>query len=330
MIKINKNIIFSYTKKPKIIAEISGNHNGSKKKFLKLIKSAFLNGADLVKIQTYEPDDITLKNKNNNFKIKNGIWKNKYLWDLYKKACTPFRWHADAFKIAKKFNKILFSSPFSIRAVDFLESFNVPLYKIASFEITDYKLIKYIASKKKPIIMSTGMASLKEIKEAIKIINQFHNKIIILHCVSGYPTKLEDTNLNKIKILKKNFKKYLIGISDHTNGLISSIASIPLGVVAIEKHYKLDDKINTTDSKFSITPKDLLELKNINENLNSSLDKKQKTNVENNSKKLRRSIFAIKDIKKGEKFNYLNIDTLRPKIGLSASKYFFLIEKNQK
>jgi len=330
MIKINKNIIFSYTKKPKIIAEISGNHNGSKKKFLKLIKSAFLNGADLVKIQTYEPDDITLKNKNNNFKIKNGIWKNKYLWDLYKKACTPFRWHADAFKIAKKFNKILFSSPFSIRAVDFLESFNVPLYKIASFEITDYKLIKYIASKKKPIIMSTGMASLKEIKEAIKIINQFHNKIIILHCVSGYPTKLEDTNLNKIKILKKNFKKYLIGISDHTNGLISSIASIPLGVVAIEKHYKLDDKINTTDSKFSITPKDLLELKNINENLNSSLDKKQKTNVENNSKKLRRSIFAIKDIKKGEKFNYLNIDTLRPKIGLSASKYFFLIGKKSK
>ena len=330
MIKINKDLIFSYTKKPKIIAEISGNHNGSKKKFLKLIKSAFLNGADLVKIQTYEPDDITLKNKNNNFKIKNGIWKNKYLWDLYKKACTPFRWHADAFKIAKKFNKILFSSPFSIRAVDFLESFNVPLYKIASFEITDYKLIKYIASKKKPIIMSTGMASLKEIKEAIKIINQFHNKIIILHCVSGYPTKLEDTNLNKIKILKKNFKKYLIGISDHTNGLISSIASIPLGVVAIEKHYKLDDKINTTDSKFSITPKDLLELKNINENLNSSLDKKQKTNVENNSKKLRRSIFAIKDIKKGEKFNYLNIDTLRPKIGLSASKYFFLIGKKSK
>ena len=200
MIKINKDVTFSYTEKPKIIAEISGNHSGSKKKFLKLIKSAFLNGADLVKIQTYEPDDITLNNKNNNFKIKRGIWKNKYLWDLYKKACTPFKWHADAFKIAKKFNKILFSSPFSIRAVNFLESFNVPLYKISSFEITDYKLIKYIASKKKPIIISTGMASLREIKQAIKIINQFHNKIIILHCVSGYPTKLKDTNLNKIKI----------------------------------------------------------------------------------------------------------------------------------
>ena len=330
MIKINKDVTFSYTEKPKIIAEISGNHSGSKKKFLKLIKSAFLNGADLVKIQTYEPDDITLNNKNNNFKIKRGIWKNKYLWDLYKKACTPFKWHADAFKIAKKFNKILFSSPFSIRAVNFLESFNVPLYKISSFEITDYKLIKYIASKKKPIIISTGMASLREIKQAIKIINQFHNKIIILHCVSGYPTKLKDTNLNKIKILKKNFKDHLIGVSDHTNGLVSSIAAIPLGVVAIEKHYKLDDKINTTDSKFSITPKDLLEMKNINNSLDFSLGKKQKIDVENNSKKLRRSIFAIKDIKKGEKFNYLNIDTLRPSIGLPASKYFVIIGKKSK
>ena len=330
MIKINNDIIFSYSKKPKIIAEISGNHNGSKKKFLKLIKSAFINGADLVKIQTYEPDDITLNIRNNNFKIKNGIWKNKYLWDLYKKACTPFKWHSDAFKLAKKYNKILFSSPFSLRAVDFLESFNVQLYKIASFEITDYKLIKYIASKKKPIILSTGMTSLKEIKEAIKIINQYHNKIIILHCVSRYPTKLKDTNLNKIKVLKKVFKNYLIGISDHTNGIISSIASIPLGVVAIEKHYKLDNKISTTDSKFSITPKDLLKIKNINESLNNSLSKKQSINVENDSKKLRRSIFAIKDIKKGEKFNYLNIDTLRPNIGLPASKYFFIIGKKSK
>ena len=158
----------------------------------------------------------------------------------------------------------------------------------------------------------------------------FHNKIIILHCVSGYPTKLRDTNLNKIKILKKNFKNYLIGVSDHTNGLISSIASIPLGVVAIEKHYKLDDKINTTDSKFSITPKELLIMKNINQDLNISLGRKKKINVENNSKKLRRSIFAVKNIKIGEKFSYLNIDTLRPSIGLPASKYFSIIGKKSK
>ena len=330
MIKISKEIIFSHKKKPIIIAEISGNHDGNKKKFLSLVKSACLNGADLVKIQTYEPKDITLKNKKKEFKIKEGIWKNQYLWNLYKKASTPFKWHADAFKIAKKYNKILFSSPFSIRAVDFLESFNVPIYKIASFEITDHKLIKYIASKKKPIILSTGMASLKEIKDAISIINNFHNKVIILHCVSGYPTKVKDTNLSKIKLLKRKFKDNLIGISDHTNSLTSAIASVSLGVVAIEKHYKLDNKINTTDSKFSIKPNDLKQMRKIVDDLDISLNKKNKNNVEATSKKLRRSIFAIKDIKKGEKFNPLNIDTLRPNIGLPASKYFFVIGKKAK
>ena len=148
IIKI-KNIKIGYNYPPVIIAEISGNHNGSKKNFLRLIKSACLNGADLIKVQTYEPKDITLKGKSRHFYIKNGIWKNNHLWDLYKKACTPFHWHQEAFKIAKKYKKLIFSSPFSIRAVDLLESLNCQLYKIASFEITDLKLIRYIASKKK-------------------------------------------------------------------------------------------------------------------------------------------------------------------------------------
>ena len=149
MIEINKKLAFSYKKPPLIIAEISGNHNQKKKNFLQLIDSAFKNGADLVKIQSYEPKDITLNIKNKNFKIKHGIWKNSYLWDLYKKAHTPFAWHPEAFKLAKKYNGDVFSSPFSIRSVDLLEKFNVPLYKVASFEITDLKLINYIASKKK-------------------------------------------------------------------------------------------------------------------------------------------------------------------------------------
>ena len=168
MIKINIKNFFSYKKPPLLIAEISGNHNGSKKRFLRLIKSAFENGADLVKIQTYEPEDIV-----NSFakkvKIKNNIWKKKNLYELYKKACTPLKWHKDAFLIAKKFNKVLFSSPFSIRGVDHLEKMNVSIYKVASFEITDLKLINYIASKKKPIILSTGLSSLNEIKIAIQI-----------------------------------------------------------------------------------------------------------------------------------------------------------------
>ena len=187
-IKIDKNFSFDYKKKPLIIAEISGNHAGNKKKFLNLIIKASQNGADLVKIQTYEPDDITLKNLN--FKIKKGIWKGKELWELYKKACTPYEWHHDAFKVAKKYNINLFSTPFSLRALNFLERKKVNLYKISSFEITDLNLINEIAKTKKPIIISTGLSTISEIKQSLKVINRYHNKVIILHCVSEYPTKL--------------------------------------------------------------------------------------------------------------------------------------------
>jgi pseudaminic acid synthase len=325
IIKI-KNIKIGYNYPPVIIAEISGNHNGSKKKFLHLIKSACLNDADLIKIQTYEPKDITLKGKTQQFYIKDGIWKNNHLWNLYKKACTPFDWHQDAFKIAKKYKKLIFSSPFSLRAVDLLESFDCQLYKIASFEITDLKLIRYIASKKKPIIISTGMASAKEIKNAIKEIKKYHNKIIIMHCVSSYPTKLKDTNLRRITKLKLDYKNCLVGLSDHTNDIISSIASMPFGVVAIEKHFKIDDTIKTVDSSFSITPNQLKRLKSDTLNLHKSL-KTKISNVEKISRKLRRSIYAKKDIKKNDKLSSSNIETLRPFIGICASKYFKILKK---
>ena len=328
MIKINKNKYFSYDNKPLLIAEISGNHNGNKQRFLKTIESAFISGADMVKIQTYEPSDITLNSKQRKFRINSGIWKGKYLWDLYKVAHTPYEWHFEAFKIAAKHKKILFSSPFSKRAVDFLESHNVQLYKIASFEITDVKLINYIAKKNKPIIISTGMTNYHEIKTAIKEINKFHNKIIILHCVSEYPTALKKTNLSRINELKKNFTKSLIGVSDHTNNIYSSIATIPMGVVAIEKHFNLDMK-NTVDSSFSILPKQLKELRQCNDDIFSSLQKK-----ENLSNKplymLRRSIFASMNIKKNEKININNIDTYRPLIGIPAEYYFKIMNKRVK
>ncbi len=329
MIKINNTTKFSYNKRPVIIAEISGNHNGSKKKFLKLINSAFLNGADMVKIQTYEPIDITLKVKNNKFKIKKGIWKNKYLWDLYSKACTPFSWHEEAFKIAKKYKKILFSSPFSIRGVDLLEKLNVKIYKIASFEITDLKLVRYIASKKKPIIISTGMASKNEIKTAIKEIKKIHNKVIIMHCVSAYPTKLENMNLNNIKKLKSYFKNNLIGLSDHTNDIISSLVSIPMKIVAIEKHYKLSSNSKSLDSTFSITPGKLKKLRIDSEKVYKSLNSKN-FKSEKISKKLRRSIFATNIITKNEILTKNNIDTLRPSVGIDASKYFKILGKSAK
>ena len=322
MIKINKNINFSYSQRPLLVAEISGNHNGSKKKFLKLVESACINGADLIKIQTYEPKDITSKNLR--FKISKGIWKNYQLWNLYKKACTPFSWHNDAFKLAKKYNKIIFSSPFSLRAVDFLEKLKVPLYKIASFEITDIKLIRYIASKNKPIILSTGMSNINEIKKALKEIYKFHKKVIILHCVSNYPTKLKDTNLIEINFLKKQFKKNLVGLSDHTDNIFSSIASLPLRPVLIEKHYKLNKKDKTTDSHFSITPEKLRQLKEVILDVDKSLNSKKKIN-QKMSKTLRRSIYSTKQIKKNEKITKNNIDTLRPYLGICASKYFKVI-----
>ena len=315
--------LFNY-KKPLLIAEISGNHNQSKTRFLRLVESAFKNGADLVKIQTYEPKDITLNSKHNKFKINKGLWKGKYLWDLYRKAHTPFDWHKSAFTIANKYKKILFSSPFSKRGVDLLEKYNVKIYKLASFEITDLKLINYIASKKKPIIISTGMSTIKEIKSAINVIKKFHNKIIILHCVSNYPTDLKDVNLERINKLKTIFKNYKIGVSYHTNGIFSSIASFSYGVVAIEKHFNLDYK-KTTDSEFSITPEKLKLLSQILKDL--STKPKRSDQVNGNMIKLRRSIFASRNIKKNETFKIKNIETYRPKIGLCASNYFKIIGK---
>ncbi|WP_440911604.1 pseudaminic acid synthase [Candidatus Pelagibacter sp.] len=326
MLKLNKNLNFSYKKPPLIIAEISGNHNGNKKRFLNLVESACKCNADLIKIQTYEPDDITLKIRNNFFKIKKGIWKGKYLYDLYKTACTPYSWHKEAFNIAKKYNKIIFSSPFSQKGVDFLENLNVPLYKLASFEITDFRLIDYIASKKKPIIISTGMASLNEIEKAIEIIKKYHKKIIILHCVSNYPTEIQDSDLKRIVYLKKKFKNYKIGLSDHTSDIFTSIASIPLKICMIEKHFNMDE-VKTPDSSFSINPKMLKDLKEISSKIFYSLNKNSKKIDFNANIKLRRSIFAKEKIKKNQKLTLSNTVSLRPCIGIGADKIFRVIGK---
>ena len=325
----NYKLGFSYKKPPLIIAEISGNHNGSKLRFLKLVKKACESKADLIKIQTYEPNDITLSSKSSSYKIKKGIWKGKYYFDLYKKACTPYSWHEEAFKIAKKNKKIIFSSPFSIRAVDFLEKLNVPIYKLASFEITDLNLINYIASKNKPIIISTGMASINEIRRAIKIIEKHHNKIIILHCISNYPTKLKDTFLKNINYLKQKFKKYPIGLSDHTNNIYSSIASIPLGVVAIEKHFNIDNK-KTPDSSFSISPEMMKNLKEISLDIFESTNKDKNLKILTKNLDFRRSIYTRKNIEKNEKISPKNIISLRPKIGICSSQYYKILGKKIK
>lgn len=313
--------------RPLIIAEVSANHCGKKSLFLKSIKSAAKNGADLIKIQTYEADDITI---NKSFNIKN--WDKKKIWNLYSKAQTPYAWHKEAFALAKKLKIELFSSPFSEKAVDFLQSFNVKLFKIASFEINDLKLVHKIAKTKKPIIISTGMASLNEIKECLKIINKYHNKIVLLHCVSGYPTPESQANLKRIITLRNSFKKLNVGLSDHTDNIATSVASIAYNSVFIEKHFILSKKLKSLDKKFSINPQELKKLSKISKLIFTSLGDGN-FRIQKNEKvslKFRRSIFSIKKIKKGEKFTTNNISTYRPEIGLSAKLFFKVLGKKAK
>ena len=328
MIKIGNNLTFSKKKRPLIIAEISANHCGNKALFLRLIRKAHNSGADIVKIQTYEPKDITLNSKNNNFKIKTGIWKDKYLWNLYKKTQTPFSWHHDAFALAKKLKINLFSAPFSLRAVDLLEKYKVKFYKIASLENNDFMLIEKIAKTKKPIILSTGATSINDIKKSLKLINRYHNKVIILHCVTEYPTSSKNANIMRIKTLQKIFKHNLIGISDHTDDIDTSLASIPLGIVVIEKHFKLD-KIKSMDSKFSITPDKMKSLRTKSEIYFNALGT-DKINNNNEFLKHKRSLFAKIDINKNDRINSKNIVSLRPKIGVCASEVNKIINKKAK
>lgn len=331
-VKINKKLEISNKSRPLIIAEISANHCGNKKKFLNLIKLAHKNGADLIKIQTYQPEDIVVNSKKKIYRIKSGLWKNKYMWDLYVKAQTPYKWHSDAFKLAQKIGATLFSTPFSVRGLKLLKKHKVQLYKIASLENTDFNLINEIAKTKKPIIISTGASSFREIKNALKLINKYHNKVIILHCVSEYPTPLNDVNLSRITKLKKMFKKNLVGLSDHTNSIDSSLASIPLGAAVIEKHFKDHKKNKSLDSAFSIVPEELKQLKyksilyfNATKINNNDINK-----ADLKAFKSKRSIFAKKNINYNDKLSDKNIISLRPKIGVGSQNYFKIIGKRVK
>ena len=331
-LKVSKNLFISNKAKPIIIAEISANHCGKKNIFLKHIVEAKKAGADMVKIQTYEADDLTLRSDRKEFRIKSGIWKNRNLWDLYKKAQTPYDWHYDAFKIAKKIKIPIFSTPFSIKALKFLDKFKPTIYKVASFEITHLNLIREIAKKRKPVILSTGMAKLSEISNAVKEIEKIHKKIIILHCVSGYPTPESEANINKINLLKVKFPNKILGISDHTNDINSSLAAVAMGAKVIEKHFKISNKIKSPDSKFSINPVQLKELKIRSESIFASIGK-QTTKIKDSEKHsyiFRRSIFARRNLKKNIKITNLDIITKRPLIGISADQYYKILGKKTK
>ena len=304
--------------KPFFIAEISSNHNGSLTNAKKLINIAKKNGADVVKLQTYTPKTMTINSKKKYFQIKSGLWKGYTLWDLYKRAQTPYTWHKSLFNYGKLIGIKVFSTPFDETAVTFLEKLNCPFYKIASFEMKDIPLIKKVASTKKQLIISTGMASLDEISYSFYKAKQFGAiKIILLYCVSNYPSKINDYNLNNIKILKKKFKCE-VGFSDHSTDHRIAAAAINAGATVIEKHISLKN-IPALDSKFSINEDEISKFR-IAINNSKEISKKNpyyrkllgkkyffRNNSENKSKKFRRSIFVIKKIKKGEIFNLKNI-----------------------
>ena len=305
------------------IAEISANHCGNFNLAKKLVKCANVNGADAVKLQTYTADTMTVKSDKKYFKIKNGLWKGYTLWDLYNKAHTPLKWHKELFKYAKSIGIKIFSTPFDDTSVDFLEKLNCPIYKIASFEMTDLNLVKKISLTKKPIIISTGMANLNEISDTVKTARRNGAKdITLLYCVSNYPSKIDDFNLKNIEILKKKFK-CKIGISDHSKDNRVAIAAIASGAEVIEKHIALDNQKKGFDINFSLKGK---EIKKLREDINVAyklLGKNffYRNKSEDKSKIFRRSIFAIKNIKKGDKFSKNNIRVIRPGHGVEP-KYF--------
>ena len=322
MFQINdRNIGLDYP--PYIIAELSANHGGSIENAKLAIKKAKESGASAVKIQTYTPDTITIPCDKSDFQIKEGLWAGYSLYDLYKEAYTPFEWHDELFNYAKKQNITIFSTPFDHTAVDLLEELDAPAYKIASFEIVDLPLIKRVASCKKPLVISTGMADLKEVKDAIEIALKYGNgDVLLLHCISSYPTPIKETNLKNIEFLKKEFKVE-VGLSDHTLSNLASIISIGLGACAIEKHFKPSLNYSGPDSSFSITPDQLKSLVNDCNDAWSSIGKEGfiRPKVEEGSRKHRRSIYFIKNLNKGDIISSNDIKSIRPGFGVSP-KYF--------
>lgn len=302
-----------------IIAELSANHNGSLQTALDSIKAAKEAGADAIKLQTYRADTITLDCNKNDFLIDGGtLWDGKTLYQLYEEAFTPWEWHEELFSYARSIGIDIFSSPFDKSAVDFLEQFNPNAYKIASFEITDYELVEYVASKGKPIIISTGIAKEEEILDVVKICKSVGNEnIVLLKCTSAYPAPLEEANLYMIPNMAEKYD-VVAGFSDHTIGSTAPLVAVTLGAKVIEKHFIIDKSIGGPDSQFSMDKKEFTsmveEIRKVEKLLGCvdySLNEKRES-----QRRFCRSLYVSKDIKKGELFSDENIKSVRPGYGL--------------
>lgn len=317
-----------------IIAEMSANHCGDKELAKKIIKEAKEIGADAVKVQTYTADTITIDCNNDEFQIKDedSLWNGENLYKLYQKAYTPWEWQGELKQYADKVGIDFFSTPFDYTAVDFLESINVPCYKIASFEAMDYPLIKYAAKFGKPMIISTGVSSLEEIQGAIDACKSVgNNDITLLKCTSAYPAKLEDMNIITIKDMIERFspQSVKIGLSDHSMSNIPAITAVSLGATVVEKHFTLDRNLGGADAGFSLEPNEFKSLIDDIRATEKVLGKVDYT-VNEKNRKFARSLYVVKDIKKGEKFTPENIRSIRPSNGLHPKYYEEILGKTAK
>jgi len=324
--------MFKELSKPFIIAEMSGNHNQSLERALLIVEEAAKAGVDALKIQTYTPDTITINSDRDEFKIndKDSLWKGETLYSLYSKAYTPWDWDKPILDKCTELGIMGFSTPFDFSAVDFLENLNVPFYKIASFENCDLPLLKYTAKTGKPIIMSTGMMQLDELKESVRILKDNGcPEIVLLKCTSTYPAIPKDTNLLTISDMQKEFPDCVIGLSDHTLGTAVSVASIALGAKVIEKHFTLSRADGGVDSAFSMEP---LEMRDLVFDITIAYQSLGNvfygpTEAEGPSLRFRRSLYVVKDVKRGEQFTPENVRSIRPSNGLPTKYYENIINK---
>lgn len=321
---MQKNRIF-------LVAELSANHHQSKDIALKTIKAAKESGADAVKLQTYTPECLTLNCNSKYFQIQGTLWEGKNFYQLYQEAMTPWEWHKDLFEYAKELGIICFSSPFSKEGVDFLEELENPIYKVASFEIVDLELIEYMAKTKKPIILSKGIATKEEIKEALDVCKKEVKDITLLQCTSSYPAPLNEANLSLIPKMQRDFG-VKVGLSDHTLGITAPIVAASLGAKVIEKHFILDKRLGGPDSAFSIEPQEFSTMakavREVEELLGvESYELSQKSKE---GRVFMRSLFVVEDIAKGERIKENQIRSIRPGYGIPPKMKYQVVGKKAK